>query len=80
MSPAELGPDQDCAGETQQQLQTIHQSSRQICRLVIKNLQLSKDIFKKMKIKMGPGLQMMVMCPARLGPEKDCAREGQQQL
>jgi hypothetical protein len=43
LSPAGLGPENDCAGEDQQQLQTTDPPSRQRGRPTTRNLQLSNS-------------------------------------
>jgi hypothetical protein len=47
LSPAELRPERDCAGEDQQQEQITDQSSRQRGRYKITNPQLSKANLKE---------------------------------
>jgi hypothetical protein len=49
MSPTELSPEKDCAGEAQQQLLTTEPSSRQSGRPTSTNPQLSKDNYKNKK-------------------------------
>jgi hypothetical protein len=48
MRPVEIGPEKDCSGKAQQQLQMSHPSSRQRVRLIITYPQLCKKISRRM--------------------------------
>jgi hypothetical protein len=57
MSPTEIRPGKDCAGEAQKQLSITDPSSRQRMLPIITNPQLSEDNFKeneKEKLVTGP--------------------------
>jgi hypothetical protein len=55
LSPMELRPEWDCAGEVQQQQQITDPSSHQRGRYIISHPQLSKEKFKeKEKMVAGP--------------------------